>query len=196
MYMKLYPVNEPTQVTFYMDSDPELRSLLEQVTSSTQDKFCTEAWNLFQFADRLGLDGTKLVTELKLRNTERRMTIQCVPYNQYRIFYRDGGFVGFERFNGTEKDLKKELRAMRMAGQKPIRTEIEIELSRGYKFGSIKEDRTRPFTFGTVWGDRVEGKPHLITRMLKTLAQHERALSTAKDDLLEQVARKLEPSVA
>lgn len=193
MFTKLYPENEIHQITFFNEEDDsELRSLMGNVTSMTQDSFRDAAFKLFQFASRLGLDDCKLATSLKMNNQSRHITIQRVPYNQYKIVYKVGSEVDFIRFNGTERALKKKLRTMKRNGMRPVGTELEIELGSGYKFGSESERGENPYTFGVVWSNRIEGKPHLITRMLRTLFQYEQAINSAKDDLLEQLISKQE----
>ncbi len=195
MFTKLYPVTDTNQVTFFLSANDELRAVLSSVDSSTQDLFRIEARRLFNFADRLGLNPT-LSTKLWMPKGNRVITIARVSRDQYRIEFRSAfGGRDFEHFTGTEKALRRHLHEMRKR-TKIFSVEKQIAVEYGYQFGSADLSGSNPYTFGTVWTDRIEGQPHLITRMLKTLAKYELAVNSAKDSLLELVVEQRESGAA
>lgn len=196
MFTKLYPVTDTNQVTFFLSANDELRAVLNSVDSSTQDSFRIEARRLFNFADRLGLNPT-LSTKLWLPRRNRIITIARVSRDQYRIEFRNSfGGRDFEHFTGTEKALRRHLHDMRKQRVKVLSVEKQITVEYGYQFGSADLSGSNPYTFGIVWTDRIEGQPHLITRMLKILAQYELAVNSAKDSLLELAIEQRESGAA
>ena len=190
MFTKLSPVTDNTQITFNLGANDALRYLLANVNSGTQDSFRVEAGKLFDFASRLGLDDVKLATALKMPNKDRLITIERVLRKQFKIVFKADGETGIERFNGTDKELKRKLHDMRKAGKRPVRSEEEAVLAVGYKIGSASHSKANPYTFGIVWANAIEGAPQLIGRMLSTLAKYEQAVNSAKDDLLSETAKK------
>lgn len=191
MFTRLYPVNDENQITFFMTQNDEIRQVLGEVTEMVQTHFRCEAFKLFRFASRLGLEGT-LTTSLRMPKGNRVITVSRVTRDQYRIDFKTVFGIDCDHFIGTERELRKQLHQMRKNGVKILHTEHEMVVADGYQFGSADVSGANPYTFGTVWADRIEGKPQLILRMLKTLSKCELVLSSAKDDLLERAAEKFE----
>lgn len=196
MYTKLTENTNANAITFHMTASDDLASTLAKLTTATQDEFRIEAAKLFEFAERLGLDGARLSTAVKMPARNRLLTIAQVLRHRYSISYMRDGYADALMFEGTELEMRRKRYAMRRAGMKVLRVDDECVLETGYKFGSVCPLRGTTYTFGTVWGDRIEGAPHLISRVLKGLAKHEQVVYSAKDDLLDKAAMRYAAMVA
>ena len=199
MFTKLEKSANPDQITFFTGKNDTLRNVLAHVNIGKQVSFLDSASKLYKYAIRMGFEDVKLtstedVYSQKRSGRDRVITLQRVVRNEYKIVIRPYGKsedAQVDHFTGTNKEFRKHLRDLHRNGMHAVRSEIENVAEIGFKIGSSTPSGRTPYSFGTIWLDRIECQPRHVGQLLKAIVHQAAILSGAKDDLLEMASMKI-----